>query len=182
MNEEPVSAPAPSQLSVLSDWKNLMETLFPDGKHTMRDVLGNQYVVRTVLPARREVLLIRKLAEVSELPVGDWAEHLRGATTGGVSEMIGSLLGMVGTLAREERVLSLLCEAVEIAHPQVLAAVLVQLRATDDGRAVLAGVDQPTLADVFDTTELVQALLPFVLRPASKAMAALNTLTPPPKT
>ena len=89
---------------------------------------------------------------------------------------------MVGTLAREERVLSLLCEAVEIAHPQVLAAVLVQLRATDDGRAVLAGVDQPTLADVFDTTELVQALLPFVLRPASKAMAALNTLTPPPKT
>lgn len=180
MNEP--ATPAPNPLAALPDWKQLMDTLFPDGKHVMHDVLGNEYPVRTVLPARREVLLVKKLAEVSDLPAGDWAAQMRGATTGNVSDMIGSLLGVVRSLAGEERVLTLLCEAVEIAHPQVLPAVLVRLRASEEGVAVLAGIDHPTLADVFDTTELVQALLPFVLRPASKAMAALNTLTPPPTT
>lgn len=178
MDDSPTDLPV---VSGLPDWQKLMDTLFPEGRHIMRDVLGNEYPVRTTLPARREVELIRKLSEVSKLPAGDWATQIAaGGTTN--TGMITSILAVVAKLAGDPRVLDLLCEAVAIAHPSVLPAALLKIRASEDGAALLAGVDAPTFADVFDVTELVQCLLPFVLRPASKAMGALKMLPLHPTT
>lgn len=173
MNDDTAAVPT------LPDWQKLMDTLFPAGKHVMRDVGGTEYPVRTTLAARREVELVRKLAEVSQLPAASWAQELAaGAADKSVQGTIGALLGVVGKLAAEPRVLDLLCEAVAIAHPALLAQAVEANRST----GLLDGVITPGLADLFDTTELVQSLLPFVLRPASKAMGALNLLPLRPTT
>lgn len=175
----PAPAPATPAPATALDWQHLFDTLFPEGRHVARDVMGCQYTLRTVLPARREAELVRKLGELARLPAGQHVAQLGSAASGSGADLIGSLLATVAKLAAEEDVLRLLCEAVEIAHPGLRAAVTSSWCSLDDARGLVPTSGPVDLADAFDTTELVQCLLPFVLRPASKVMGLLDKLSQP---
>lgn len=165
---------------ILPDWSKLMNTLFPEATFIVRDVLGNEYKLLTTLPASREVQLVRALEKVGDLPVADVATELQAASKGTTKDMITKLIGVISKLAKEGEILALLAESVSIAHPKLLGRAVEKANACDEGKELLEGIETPALTDLFDITELIQSLLPFVLRPATKAMAALDMIAPAP--
>ncbi len=167
--------PAPLSIpQTAADWQAMLETLFPSRTHELHDLAGNAYTVRTVLSARRETELIRILAKVSDLPVKDWAASFQTANADPRSSIEG-LLSLVRHATSDGRVLDLLDEAFcMVFRPTVdLALANVQRDAAD----LLTGIEKPSAVDIFDTVEMIQALLPFVARSASKILTVVQKAT-----
>jgi hypothetical protein len=163
-----VKTPSPMLPATSADWQDLLERMFPSGVHTLHDLSGNAYEVRTVLSARRETELLRVLSKVAELPVGDWTQGMKtaGATP---QETITGLVAVLARVTSDSRALDLLDEAFCLVFRPVVDRALA---ACSD---LTEGLDKPSAVDVFDTVEMVQALLPFGARAAVKVMRLVQT-------
>ena len=153
---------AEAETAPVAEWQQLLNTLFPSGQHVLRDVLGHEYTVRTVLPARKEAELMRVLSKVAQLPVSEWTQGFNPdvlAGTSGTRDALSALLGLVGKLSQEPQVLALLDEAFTLVFRAQVDQALASARGEDP--QMLDGIVSPSAVDVFDTVEMVKALLPF---------------------
>lgn len=147
-------------------WLSLLETLIPSRTVTVFDVQGNEYTASTVLPARKQQAVIRKLMEILALPalsLDSFGPELQQASPG---EQIRVLLGFIKDLLQEESVMVLVSEAIALAYPALLKEVLSKNPESKDA------------GDVFETDQLLGLLIPFGIRLASGLWMQAKTLSP----
>lgn len=143
--------------------RRLFSTLVPPDEVEIEDAFGGRYTVRAVLPARRQIVVMRKIEGLLSVDAEIGALATAGAGVEGIASAIVSL-------ASNEVVLDGVAGAFEAAHPSVVE----QARA----RARDAGVSEEESthpADLFSIEELVGGLLPFFLRLAAKIVGILGT-------
>jgi hypothetical protein len=144
--------------------RDLFATLVPPDEIEIEDVYGGRYVERAVLPARRQIVVMRKIEALLALD-GDV-----GAITLGGSGAEGIVNALV-SLASNEKVLDGLSAAFEAAHPSVVASARERARSTGVSEA-----DSTHPADLFAIEELVGGLLPFFVRLVAKMIDLFGTV------
>ena len=133
-------------------WDNLLEILDPSDQIELTMIDGSVHVLRTTIPARRNLRAVRALQELMTQPdVGPVVEQIQGfmarAQEGKVTsaDIVSTLKGtLAGTLAVSETVLDAL--------DQIL------------GDAYGDALPRPA-CDHFELVEVVKALAPFFARP-----------------
>lgn len=165
----PVGAPAPF------DWQKFLETLSPSARVTVEDITGGKHSCRPVLPARREVELIGKLAEVTDLKIDGAAELLASLRA---KPDVATMLGLLRKLMKSPAVLTIISEAFGIAYPAAVTAALANVRGDDELKGDLPA--NPTPADLFPASELLGGLLPFAARTVSGIRDKVTSLQNPP--
>jgi hypothetical protein len=133
---------------------DLFATLVPPEEIEICDVFGGEYRVRAVLPARRQIVVMRQIEAL--LAVDANVGALAGS---GVEGIAGALVA----LASNEVVLDGISSAFAAAHPAVVASAR--------ARAIEAGLDRSDAehpADLFAIEELVGGLVPFFVRLVAK--------------
>lgn len=143
--------------------RRLFATLVPPDEVEIEDAFGGRYTVRAVLPARRQIVVMRKIEGLLSIDAEIGALATSGAGIEGIASAIVSL-------ASNEAVLDGVAAAFEAAHPTVVA--------TARERAREAGLSEEEVAhpgDLFSIEELVGGLLPFFLRLAAKIVGILGT-------
>lgn len=150
----------PQDLQATTDrfW-TLLDALVPEADTQIRDTTGKVYVLPSVLPARRQVKVLRVLRELMDLSTSSEAMAAIGSAfkTGDVAGGIGAALSVLD----DERIFDLLDRAFVDAFPGTVP-------------------DGSRPSDVFPVEEMVSALLPFIasllhrlgegVRPVTQAM------------
>ena len=142
--------------------RDLFATLVPPDTVEIDDVFGGHYSVRAVLPARRQIVVMRKIEALLEVDAS--VSSLTGSGVEGIASALVSL-------ASNETVLDGICAAFEAAHPSVVASAR--------ARALEAEVDPSEgthPADLFAIEELVGGLLPFFVRLVAKMIDLFGTV------
>lgn len=142
--------------------RDLFSTLVPPDEIEIRDVFGGSYTVRAVLPARRQIVVMRKIESL--LSVNAEVGALAGS---GIEGIAGALI----TLASNEAVLDGISAAFESAHPSVVGS------ARSLGRE--SGLSEEEIshpADLFSIEELVGGLVPFFVRLIAKMVDLFGTV------
>jgi hypothetical protein len=130
----------------------LFETLNPQGTATVEDIEGNVYEVRTVLPARAQIVVMQKLHAISQMDLPD-----------GFSLTTEDMVSTFMALAEVPGFLTAVADAFETAHPKAVA-----------GARTACSLPDADAADLFPVEELATGLLPFVLRVVKKLLATMN--------
>ena len=147
----------------LQQVSSLLQRLIPADTVEIEDIFGNQYRVRAVLPARRQVKVLRHLEKLMQI-------SSTGIDMSEVRQMdVGNIAALFLSLAENDDVLDSLCAAFQEAHPKVVEA---------------AHKAQPTeekadVADLFPLEEVIGGLVPFFARLASKMMTMVGSMTGP---
>jgi hypothetical protein len=164
---KPPASPSPAE--AVDQLRGLFDTLVPAATVTISDGFGGQHVVRGVLVARAQVLVMRHLETLAEAKIPESAR--RSALAGG----LGDVAGLVIRLASDPEVLRALSEAFAVAHPAAVRA------AEQNARAL--GIDLPATpdpSDLFPIEEIVAGLAPFALRLAKRALDTVAQVTANP--
>jgi hypothetical protein len=146
----------------MDEVRALLERLVPPETVELADVYGNKYTVRPVLSARRQIAVLRHAEKLMNLAAG---------TVDGMTFDVGNIGAILIRLADNERVLDVLCDAFEAAHPQVVI----------HARSV-AESDENHVADLFPVEEIVGGLVPFCVRLATKLLDMAAAIVPNPTT
>ena len=159
-NEPPRVTPEESEL----DLRRLLDVLVPQNNVEIVDVLGNEHRVSGAVAARTQIVLMRQIDELKELPIAESID-LSNAGAGGAGGVIGVLL----TLAQDPQVVDGLAVMFQTAHPATYNAAATVARE--------AGIDVHDAADVFPLEEIVSALVPLFVRLAKRTGVAVTTLS-----
>jgi hypothetical protein len=144
------------------DLRRLISVLVPQATVVITDVLGNERTVPGAVSARTQIVLMRMIDEVKELPVAE-SINLDTAAMG-----TGGIVGVLVTLAQDPQVVEALAQMFEVAHPSAYE------KARDDCED--AGLEITDAADVFPIEELVSALVPLFVRLAKRTGTAVAML------
>lgn len=162
----PAPTQAPNAAQAVDSLRGLFDTLVPPATLTITDGFGGSHVVRGVLVARAQVMVMRHLEALAEAQIPDSVR--RGVLSGGM----GDVAAVVVRLASDPDVLRALSEAFSVAHPGAVKA------AQENARA--AGIDlppNPDPSDLFPIEEIVAGLAPFALRLAKRALDTIGQVT-----
>jgi hypothetical protein len=174
MSDQPTTPPATEPdaaakaRAAAESVRDLFATLEPPTRVTLTDAFGGRHDVRTMLPARAQIVAIQELERLAYLPVGADLRAAAANTSGGVAGVVAVLV----RAATRPDVLDALVRAFAVAHPRVVEAAR--------RNAAEAGEPSPHdlgPADLFAIEELVEALAPFLLRLAGRLVGMLATLT-----
>jgi len=149
-------------VAALQPIQELLDIIEPRDRVTITDFLDNQYEVRTVLPARRQIKVFRCLEELASKGM-----TLSDGSSGGRME---AFLGALREVLNDDDALTLFGKAFTLAFPETSKAALDRIESAD--------VDIDVL-DLFPLEEMVEALLPLLLRLPRRMMAMVSqTQTP----
>lgn len=173
---QPVTPPAESAEESRANLADFLDKLVTPARVRVEDALGNVYDLPGALPARRQIVVLRKLEALKDL-AGDRPEVQNAiallrtvkATGGDGMQIMGAVGGALYQLAGDDAVLDILSQAFADAHPQAVA------KAADASHA--AGEGATTPADLFPVEELIAGLLPFFFRLLKRAGGALAATT-----
>lgn len=165
-DDVPVPDPEPdsndmSPREALAQMQELFSTLVPPDKIMIEDALGNQYHVKSRMPARSQIILMRHIGALMDINV----------PASIVGTGAGDLAGMLIGLAQNEQVLDGLCEAFSYAHPGAVAEAAAKAKAI--------AVESTHPADLFSIEDIVAGLVPFLIRFAARAANLMSQMTSP---
>ena len=143
--------------------RELFSTLVPPDEIEIQDAFGGRYCVRAVLPARRQIVVMRQIESLLSAESGVKALT---ATGSGIEGIAAALI----SLATNEVVLDGICRAFGAAHPDVVKQAQARAMAVEVPKK-----DATHPADLFAIEELVGGLLPFFLRLAAKIVDLFGT-------
>ena len=151
------------QRDAMRQMVDFLEALVPRDDLTICGAFGGVYEVPSLIPARRQIKVMRKIEQLMSTSVD------LGAMASLASAGAAGAFGAIVVLAENEAVLTTLEEAFTIAHP-VLVKSEAEI-ATSHGYG-----DDLTAADLFPVEELVGGLAPFFVRLVKKVLALMESL------
>lgn len=148
----------------MSQVKALLEVLEPHESIEVADAFGGVHTLGALLPARRQVRVMRELEALANRSFDrdDMPDFGAGAE---------GMIGAIVILAADEDILDSLSRAFALAHPEVMT------RAAE--AAAAAGVPAERCehaADLFPVEEIVSGLVPFFLRLAKRLLSAMGPM------
>lgn len=151
------------------DLAKILDTLVPPTSVEVRDIGGNVYKLQAALPARRQIVVLRSVEQLTRLAANDQdvARILSGMQSfgsGSGGETIAAIAAAAIALAANDQILVLLGEAFEAAHPETVKAA---------GKAL--GAEHAI--DLFGVEEIVAGILPFFVMIAKRAGSAILTVS-----
>lgn len=160
-----------AQLEPSGGLLNILNVLVPAKTVTLMDASGEEHVLAGALPARRQILVLRKLDELKTQVLED--EEIRGLIKGGgnnlsAASVMSTVIDNLVRLAGNETVLNGLGESFGEAHPTAVKAASENLKA--------AGVNSKDPLDLFPLEEIVAGLIPFFVRLLKRGASALGVV------
>jgi hypothetical protein len=164
--EEAVSAvSAVGAVEAIDQVKALLAVLEPPDRIEISDAFGGTHALRPLLPARRQVRVMRELEALANRTVD---RDVVPSFSGGAEGVIGAIV----LLAADEEILDGLSSAFALAHPEAMA------RAASAAEEAGVPEDERThAADLFPVEEIVSGLVPFFLRLAKRVAEAMGPMT-----
>ncbi len=161
---------APAVKAAADAIRDLFATIDPPSEVIVSNIYGGSMKLRSSVAARNQIRAMRELEKLSALTSTPELQEAAKSAGGGITGVIGFLV----KAAMRDEVLDALCAAFAEAHPAALDAARADAKA--DG---VKGADKLLVADLFPVEEVVQGLVPFLLRLIQKAIAAISSLTSP---
>ena len=160
----------PTELSKSIDGlKKLFATIVPQDEVEFIDSYGGKHKARALLPARRQVRVMRELEAMFDANID--LSLLSVSAESGMDAIIRAIIGV----AADERVLAGLGRAFAEAHPRAMKRAL-EMAAEAGDEFPKDTVDG---ADLFPVEEIVAALVPFFVRLATRLLDALGQMPVP---
>lgn len=155
--------PALDPKAAMASIRSLLDTVEPRAEVQIQDALGNEYRVRTTLPARRQIRALRGLEEAMELA---WGMEVSTEDLGD-GDKGGKMLRLVKAALSREDILEKVAEAFGEAYPDTVEKARTASRE--------AGENATNPADLFPVEALADALFPLLVRLARKIMGTMAT-------
>jgi len=156
--------PEPSAEEAMANLRGFFDTIVPRDTVEFIDAYGGEHVSNALLPARRQVKVMRELEALLDANV-DLSILGKLGDEGGVDAAVRMLVEAAGN----EQILSGLGKAFAAAHPGPVA---VARRTAEAAESELpADMDA---ADLFPIEELMAGLLPFSVRLATRLLDAVG--------
>ena len=164
-NRDPASNEAtkndsPSDEAVV-DFKSIMDILVPQDTVEVVDLFGNNHMVRSSIPARAQIKILRELDSIKTSAL---AEQIQGIGDGGM----GNIVGALASLADDPKVLTALAKCFQYAHPQVVQSV--------GEEATEKGIEWEDAADLFGIEEVIAGIIPLFIRLMKRAAQAAGSM------
>jgi len=151
--------------SALESMRKMFDTMDPPSTIKIMDAFGGEHTTRALLPARKQVRVMRELEALSGADVSMEAISNMGD---GAEGIVAAIVAM----ANDEAVLDSLSRAFALAHPKIVARA--RNAAIADGESE---EDTKHVADLFPVEEIVSGLVPFFLRLANRMMSLLGPVS-----
>ncbi len=143
------------------DLEEILSKLIPPDNIEILDIFGNEYSRPAVVPARRQVKLIRSFQEALNLSSGkslaDEAD-------------VASMIDFIVEIATDEKVVEKLGECFTHAFPDVVK------EATSYAKEKKIKVDKNASIDLFSIEDIAGSIIPLFIRLAKKSGGAVKVL------